>query len=54
MDEVVIALNGVTRGTGCRRRPAARSVLPIRDTVEPDGGLLAGPRRRVRVPEPTW
>ncbi|MCC8246586.1 hypothetical protein [Saccharothrix luteola] len=53
MDEVVIALNGVTGRAVCRRRRAG-SVLPIRDTVEPHGGLLAGPRRRVGVPELTW
>ncbi|MEU4769861.1 hypothetical protein AB0H12_42250 [Actinosynnema sp. NPDC023794] len=53
MDEVVIAPLGVTGRTGYRRRPA-RSVHPIRDTVEPDGGLLEGPRRRVGVPELTW
>jgi hypothetical protein len=53
VDEVVIAPHGVTGRTGYHRRPA-RSVLPIRNTVEPDGGLLAGPRRRVGVPELTW
>lgn len=50
MDEVVIALDGVTGGVEHRRRPAG-SALPVRSTFRPVGGVPAGACGRVDVPE---